>query len=62
VDIYASIYENLLVLYGTSLFGFFAGQLTFFEGKRVDGLIIDADYFISYLWVGDSCIKLEHSE
>ena len=51
-----------LVLSGPSLFGIAAGQLTSFEGKRVDDLVIDADYFIGYLRVGYSSIELEPSE
>jgi hypothetical protein len=50
------------VLSEPSLFGIAAGQLTFFEGKRIDDLVIDADYFIDYLRVGYRSIKLEPSE
>lgn len=56
------VFTKPLMLSRPSLFGFFAGQLTFFEGKRVDGLVIDADYFVGYLRVGYSSIKLEPSE
>ena len=56
------VFMKPLVLSGPSLFGILAGQLTFFEGKCIDDLVIDADYFIGYLRIGYSSIKLEPTE
>ncbi len=52
------VFTKPLVLSGPSLFGICAGQLTFFKGKRINDLVIYADYFIGYLRVGYRCIKL----
>ena len=38
-------------LFRPSLFCFFVCQLTSFEGKRVDDLVINVKYFVSYLRV-----------
>ena len=56
------VFTKPWVLSGPSLFGIFAGQLTFFDGKRVDDLVIDVDYFVGYLRVWYRSIKLEPSK
>jgi hypothetical protein len=49
-------------LFRPSLFCFFVRELTSFEGKRIDDLVIDIDYFVSYLRVRYGSIEPEQSE